>query len=52
MATAAGTLDVESVIDRLTQNKQNKQPVTEEEVKLICQRARYAAPPTPRRPRV
>jgi len=40
MATAAGTLDVESVIDRLTQNKQNKQPVTEEEVKLICQRAR------------
>jgi len=33
-------LDVESVIDRLTQNKQNKQPVTEEEVKLICSKAR------------
>ena len=40
MAAVSSTLDVESVIDRLTQNKQNKQPVTEEEVKLICSKAR------------
>jgi len=40
MAAVSSTLYVESVIDRLTQNKQNKQPVTEEEVKLICSKAR------------